>query len=213
MSSYRVAQLADLRRDDGWAPIRLALDVRAFGVNGWTAEQAGGVVIPEHDEVPTGHEELYLVTAGHATFTVSGDEIDGPAGTIVFVRDPSTLRGAVAREPETTVMTVGARPGEAYTPRAWETSRDVITLFDEGKPDEAKRLLTGALDRYEDTSVLHYNLACANAQLGETGEALDHLRLAIEGRPSFAASAREDSDSDFASICDDPRFGELIGEA
>ena len=29
---------------------------------------------------------------GHAIFTVDGEEIDAPAGTIVFVRDPALLR-------------------------------------------------------------------------------------------------------------------------
>jgi hypothetical protein len=56
-----------------------------------------------------------------------------------------------------------------------------------------------------------YNLACADALLGEKDAALDHLRAAIEERPAFAESAREDSD--FESIRDDPRFAELVGAA
>ena len=113
MSGYATASLEELRRDDGWAPIRLALDIRSFGINSWTGPTPGDIVIPEHDEAPTGHEELYFVTAGRATFSIGGEEVDGPAGTIVFVRDPTLRRGAVAREPATTVLTVGAKPGAA----------------------------------------------------------------------------------------------------
>jgi tetratricopeptide (TPR) repeat protein len=210
MSAYEARQLSDLRRDDGWAPIRLALDVQAFGINGWTAPAADDVVIPEHDEVPTGHEELYVVVSGHATFTVAGDELDGPAGTIVFVRDPAAKRGAVAREPDTTVLSVGAKAGEAYTPQPWETNRDVFALLDTGKPAEAKRLLTDAIERYEDKSTLYYNLACAEALLGETDAAIEHLDAAIQGNRSLAAYAPEDKD--LASLRDDPRFAELLAE-
>jgi tetratricopeptide (TPR) repeat protein len=209
VSGYETASLEDLRREDGWAPIRLSLDIRSFGINSWTAPDAEGVVIPEHDEAPTGHEELYLVTAGHATFTVGGEEVDGPEGTIVLVRDATLSRGAVAREAGTTVLTVGAKPGEAFTPVPWETSRDVVALLDGGRPAEAKTLLLDALERYQDRSVLLYNLACAEAMLGEADEALKHLGGAVELRPEAAGWARDDHD--LASLRDDPRFGELVG--
>src|SRR5205814_8947924 len=137
---------------------------------------AGAAVISEHDETPSGHEELYLVLEGHATFTVAGEEIDAPAGTLVFVRDPAAKRGAVAREAGTTVLTVGARPGAAYRPRARETNVDVFPMFDEGRFAEAKELLLDSLGRYEDQGTLLYNLACAEAQLGNPEAALDHLK-------------------------------------
>jgi tetratricopeptide (TPR) repeat protein len=206
--AYETARIADLEREDGWSPIRLSLDVRAFGVNAWTAHEPEAPVIPAHDERPSGHEELYVVVSGRAVFTVNGAEVDAPTGTIVFVRDPAATRGAVAREPGTTVLSVGGEPGEPFQPRSWETNRDVIALFDRGEFAEAKRVLTEALDRYEDRSALFYNLACAEAQLGETDAALEHLRLAINERPSFAEAAREDTD--FAPIRDDPRFAEAV---
>jgi tetratricopeptide (TPR) repeat protein len=159
--------------------------------------------------VPTGHEEFYLVTAGHATFTVAGEEVDGPEGTIVLVRNASLSRGAVAREAGTTILTVGAKPGEPFTPIPWETSRDVVALLDGGRPAEAKSLLLDALERYEDKSVLLYNLACAEAMLGETDDALGHLEQSIADRPSLADDARDDSD--FDAIRDDPRFAALFG--
>jgi tetratricopeptide (TPR) repeat protein len=209
MTGYETARLEDLRREDGWAPVRLALGVRAFGVNAWTARDSGDVVIPEHDEAPTAHEELYVVISGHATFTVAGDEVDGPTGTIVFVRDPSAKRAATAREPGTTILTVGAKADEAFTPQPWETNRDVFALLDGGKPAEAKALLNDAIERYEDRSTLFFNLACAEALLGETDAALEHLRTALDGNPALAEYLPEDKD--LASLRDDPRFSRLLG--
>src|SRR4051812_29940771 len=122
MSTYRTATIDQLRRADGWSPIRSELGIQSFGVNAWTAAEAGATVIPEHDERPSGHEELYLVVAGRATFSVAGEEVDAPAGTLVFVPDPEATRGAVAAEAGTTVLAAGGRPGDAYRPRSWEQS-------------------------------------------------------------------------------------------
>ena len=182
--------------------------MQAFGINAWTGHEADATVIPEHNEEPSGHEELYLVTSGHAVFTVGGESIDAPSGTIVFVRDPAAKRGAVARKPGTTILSVGAKPGEAYRPRAWETNRDVFALLDSGKNAEAKRLLVDALERYEDRGNLLYNLACAEAQLGEADAALEHLRAALGASPSLAEYAREDTV--LGPIRDDPRFAEIV---
>jgi tetratricopeptide (TPR) repeat protein len=209
MKSYETATIAELERPDGWSPIRKQLGIQAFGVNAWTAREAGGVVIPEHDEVPSGHEELYLVTDGHATFTVGGQDIDAPRGTLVFVPDPATKRGAVARDAGTTVLALGARPGAAYRPRAWETNVDVFPMFDEGRYEEAKQLLLDALGRYEDQGTLLYNLACAEARLGNPAAALDYLARGLEERPDLRESAR--GDEDLATLREDGRFAELVG--
>jgi hypothetical protein len=65
--SYEAARIAELERPDGWSPIRRRFAVQAFGINAWSAHEPGAAVIPEHDERPSGHEELYLVTAGRAS--------------------------------------------------------------------------------------------------------------------------------------------------
>ena len=127
----------------------------------------------------------------------------------MFVRDPSAKRGATAREPATTILSVGAKAGEAFTPQPWETNRDVFALLDEGRPAEAKALLVEAIERYEDTGTLYYNLACAETLLGETDAAFEHLNAALESDPSLAAYLPEDKD--LAPLRDDPRFGELLG--
>ena len=59
---------------------------------------------------------------GQATFTVAGDEVDAPAGTCVWVKDPSAKRAGRASGPGTLVLSVGAAaPGQAYAPAGWDS--------------------------------------------------------------------------------------------
>ena len=107
-----------------WRPLRRTLGIEAFGINAYTAS-AGELVVEEHDETGAGaghHEELYVVVTGHATFTVGGEEIDAPAGTIVFVRDPALLRAARATADDTTIFMIGGPTGVPYTISRWEAS-------------------------------------------------------------------------------------------
>jgi len=104
-----------------WKPIRALFGVAAFGVNGFIGRESGDQVIEEHDEMdPARHEELYAVLRGRAEFQLDGKPIDAPAGTLVFVRDPSIVRKAVAREPDTAVLAIGAGPGQVFEPRSWD---------------------------------------------------------------------------------------------
>jgi hypothetical protein len=108
-----------------WKPIRSTLEIEAFGINAYTAERAGDALFNEHDETEAlagsqRHQELYLVLAGRATFTVDGEQIDAPARTLIFVDDPASRRGAVAAEAPTTVLAIGAPVGEGYRPPPWE---------------------------------------------------------------------------------------------
>jgi len=84
-----------------WHMIRSVLGIESFGINAWRATEAGQQIIGEHDELGSGaggHEELYFVLSGRATFTVDGERVDAPAGSILFVKDPATRRAAVADE-------------------------------------------------------------------------------------------------------------------
>jgi quercetin dioxygenase-like cupin family protein len=208
---HQTATITELENAKGWAPVRRELGVESFGINGWTAREAGASIIPEHDEKPSGHEELYLVIAGRATFTVAGEEIDAPEGTIVFVPDPGVLRAAVAAEAPTTVVSVGGEPGRAYAPRSWETNVDVMDLFEQGKHEEAREALIVALDQYEDRDTLLYNLACAEALLGRPDEALGHLREGVANRPDLAEAAL--TDEDLESLRDLPGFAQAVGRS
>lgn len=202
--TYRVLHLDDVEAVNGWLPLRRKLGVMAFGVNAWRPQDDGKTLIGEHDEATTGHEELYVVVEGHATFTVDGQEIDAPAGTIVFVGDPALKRAAVTSEPRTTILTAGGKAGEPYAPLPWEENAEIIPLFGQGKYADAKARLDEALARHPDAGGLIYNLACAESRLGETDAALAHLERAIEIWPGFREAAA--GDPDFEAVRDDPRF-------
>ena len=111
--------------DGAFHLVRRHFDIRAFGVNGMTGN-AGDVMVIEHHERDdaenrtNGHEELFAVMSGHAVFTIDGEEIDAPAGTIVFVRDPALLRFARATADGTAILAVGGRPGTPYEISRWE---------------------------------------------------------------------------------------------
>jgi quercetin dioxygenase-like cupin family protein len=116
--AYEVAHLDDLDRypldDEGllWRPVRRRLGITAFGTNAFTAEKGSERIVEEHYE-KDGHEELYFIASGRARFVLGDDEIDAPAGTFVHA-EPGTRRGAVATEPDTIVLAIGAKPGVPY---------------------------------------------------------------------------------------------------
>ena len=74
-----------------WKPLRRTLDVSAFGTNAYVAGP-GEDVVEEHSEERLGHEEVYVVVSGRATFTLDGETHDAPAGTLVHLADPSVRR-------------------------------------------------------------------------------------------------------------------------
>jgi tetratricopeptide (TPR) repeat protein len=207
---WAVVQLDEIERIGGWAPVRAHFGIEAFGVNAWYGDE-GAAVIPEHEESPSGHEELYVVIAGRATFTVNGEEVDAPTGTIVFVRDPAAQRGAKAREAGTRVLTVGGEPGKAYAVRDWEATGRIIPFFDSGEFAEAKRRIEDALAETPDSGVLLYNLACAEARLGNPEAAVAALTRATALSDRFREYIA--TDEDLESIRDRPDVQQLVAEA
>jgi tetratricopeptide (TPR) repeat protein len=204
MSDWQVASIYEIPRMGGrrtWIPVRKHFDVGAFGVNGWTAENEGDEIISEHIEEGTGHQELYFVASGH------DEEVDGPAGTLVFLGDTQTKRKAVAREAGTTILAIGAKAGEAYEVMGWESNAEMWPLYEAGKYEEAAAILRTALEKDPDDAGLHYNLACMEALMGHTDQAFEHLGHVVE-EPRFVETAKDDSDLE--SLRDDPRFTELL---
>ena len=57
-------------------------------------------------------------------------------------------------------------------------------------------------------AALLYNLACCESLAGRTGDAVDHLRLAIDRSETSRTFAKDDSD--FDAIRGEPAFKELI---
>jgi uncharacterized cupin superfamily protein len=121
VSKYWVRRLDEVPRvpeeDDGdprWYPLQHFFGYTAFGVNVYTAPEAGGALIGEHDEAGSEQEELYLATEGSARFVVDGEEHVVEAVGIVAVPDPGVKRSASAEEAGTTVVVVGGRRRERF---------------------------------------------------------------------------------------------------
>jgi tetratricopeptide (TPR) repeat protein len=179
-----------------WLPLRYLLGVQAFGINAYIGNASGDDVIERHTEEELGHEELYVVLAGRALFTLDGETLDAPVGTVVFLPDPATQRYAVAEEPGTTVLAVGAKPGEGYEVSAWEWRFRAQPHFEARDWDKAEELIRESLAAHPGNAAGLYDLACIEAQTGRHDEAIEHLRTAVTARPEVRGWAAEDHDLD-----------------
>jgi len=214
-TAYGVLSLPEEGRagDDDRVYIRLrrTLDIGAFGASATYQAKAGEEVIFEHDELgpgADGQEELYAVVQGNATFTLDGEEIEAPQGTVVFVQ-PGTKRQAVATSDETIVLAVGGRRGEAYRLPPGAELHDFFEHYNEKDWEGALAACHVALEKYPGNALILYNIACMQSMLGRGDEALGTLGEAVEKWPKFKENAQKDDD--FASIREDPRFVELVG--
>jgi hypothetical protein len=214
---YEVVQLDALDRipvgKQGllWRPVRRRLGIESFGVNAYTADEAGQEVVEHHDETGSGagkHEELYVVIRGRATFTLDEETIEAPAGTFVFVRERSVKRGARAEEPGTTVLALGGKPGEAFEVSPWEYYFAAIPAFRDKDYARGIEIVREGLEHYPDNPNVLYTLACFESLNGDTDSALEHLGQSVAREPRIANWAKEDSDLD--PIRDDPRFESTI---
>ena len=116
--------------DPLWYPLQHHFGFTAFGVNVYTAPEAEGSLIGDHDEADSEQEELYLVTAGSARFTIDGQDELAAAGTVVAITDPAVRRSAIAAEPGTTLVVVGGRRAPAFE-SSWHAQHftDVPTAY------------------------------------------------------------------------------------
>jgi tetratricopeptide (TPR) repeat protein len=212
--TYKVAHLDEIDElSDGRAPMRPVrhhLGITAFGVNALTGREAGDRIINEHDEadVGDGDEELYVVLSGRARFELDGDSVDAPAGTFVFA-PPAVKRTAFAEEPGTTLVAVGATPGQPYAPRGWEVWAPLNALYQQGEYAEVADRGRELVEAHPAYPIVFYNLACCESLAGRKEDALEHLRRAIELSEQFRDYAK--GDSDFDPVRDDPAFKELTG--
>jgi mannose-6-phosphate isomerase-like protein (cupin superfamily) len=191
--------------------VRRELGLQAFGVTAYRSID-GGELVPEHDEAGfhvgnSDQEEMYVVVEGKATFDVGGEKIDAPSGTIVHV-PPTSKRSAVADEPGTTVLAVGGTPGEAYVVLPKEFA-EAFEAYNAKEYDKSIEIYQGILaSGFPNEAGIYFNIACNEALLGRTDNAIEHLKTAIEADGRAAELARTDSDLD--SIREDPRFKELV---
>jgi len=126
MSGWQAVRIDDLEAipwpgaETTWRPLRAAIGARIVGMGAYTAERAGQDVVEPHREADAGmgHQEVYVVLRGRATFTIDGAELDAPAGTVVRV-DPDVHRHAVAAEDGTAVLALGGAPVFAPSSSEW----------------------------------------------------------------------------------------------
>ena len=208
--SYRVATIDDLqdidyRQDTHMRPVRHHLGITAFGTNAWTAAAEGDRIMPEHAE-DEGIEELYVVLRGHARFEIDGEPVDAPTGTLVFV-GPGVNRTAFAAEADTAVLAVGSTVGKPYEAGGWEVWAEFHPAYEAGDYEAVIDRARSTLEASGYATPL-YNLACCEALAGRKADAIDHLRVAFERRPSLRDVAREDTDLD--PLRDEATFRELL---
>ena len=212
MTRYAVARLEEIEElTDGrepFRPVRHHFGITSFGVNAWTAREVGDRIINEHDESdPDSSEELYLVVRGRAMFELDGEQVAAPTGTFVFA-PPGVKRTAFAEEPETTVIALGGTPGKAYQPDGWEIWAPLTPLYKAGEYAEAADRGRELVEAHPHYDGLLYNLACCESLAGRTGDAIEHLGLAIDRSEHCRSYARDDSD--FDPIRDEPAFKALL---
>ena len=192
--SYRVATVDELqdipyREGTHMRPVRHHLGITAFGTNAWTAANVGDRLMPEHEE-DEGSEELYVVLRGRARFEIDGDAVDAPEGTLVFVQ-PEGKRTAFAEEPETTVLAVGSKAGQPFEVGGWEVWAEFHPAYEAGDYDAVSDRARETVEASGYAAPL-YNLACCEALAGRKEDAIGHLRVAFERRPSLRDLAKED---------------------
>jgi tetratricopeptide (TPR) repeat protein len=198
MSGYEVASLTGLESLPGpgslrWTPLRKHFGITAFGINAYTASEVGQDVVEEHDEARLGHEELYVVVSGRATFVLDGEEVDVPAGSVVFLSDPTVKRFARAEAAGTTVLAIGGKPGQ-HDVSAWEYFFAAYPKADAGDYQGALAEIDAGLDARPDHPPLLYHRACILAREGRIEEARGYLDRALELDPALGKYAAEDED-------------------
>jgi mannose-6-phosphate isomerase-like protein (cupin superfamily) len=193
----------DLTEWDPWTN----RDVRAFGINSWTAP-VGAPVIERHSETD-GDEEVYVVVRGRVRFTIDDETFDAGPAMLVHVR-PDTLREAIAIEAETLVLAIGAKPGEAFEPKSWEDFQIAFAEAYARGEEEARSLLREMLARDPDAWQPAYNAACFEALTGKIDAAFEHLAHALALGPPRVRQLAADGE-DFAALRSDPRWQQLIG--
>jgi tetratricopeptide (TPR) repeat protein len=159
-------------------------------------------VVEEHSE-EGGHEELYFVASGRAKFVLGDEEIDAPAGTFVHA-EPGTKRGAVATEPNTSILAIGAKPGVPHEISKWEDIFVLYGLYRSGREGDALEHLDKVLAENPDSWQSFYHAACIEALTGNGDSAITHLKRAAELDEQALEWAKDDSD--FDGLRDRPDF-------
>ena len=214
-TSYRVhslpQELGAAGEDKAFVNLRRALDIGAFGASAALQRKSGETVVPDHHEAGPGgdgHEELYIVVQGSATFTVDGQDVGAPHGTAIFIRDPAVMRTAVATAENTVVLAIGGPRDHAYRVTPAASQEGFWDAYHEKDYTAALASTKRALETYPGNANLLYNVACMEALLGNDDSALTALAESVAQWEPYKEMAQKDDD--FVSLREDPRFVELV---
>jgi glyoxylase-like metal-dependent hydrolase (beta-lactamase superfamily II) len=94
---------------------------------------------------------------------------------------------------------------QRLAPELWDPVRP---LYEAGKYAEAAQMGRELLEGHPNLAYLLYNVACCESLAGQTAQAVEHLRHAIDMRPDTRGMAK--GDSDFDAIRNEPAFQELM---
>ena len=114
MNGFTLKQIEELSSINHGA-VKLAgaeLGVRSFGLQVLDLP-AGFADYPEHDHVRDGQEEVYVVLAGSAAFTIAGEDVGADVGTLVRV-EPESKRTLVPGPDGVRLLAIGCTPGGGY---------------------------------------------------------------------------------------------------
>jgi hypothetical protein len=101
-----------------WQPLNTPLGITTFGVSAVCMDPGEEMDI-EHDEVESGHQEVYVVVAGRAAFRWGSEQVEAGPGDVVAVSDPAETRTYWALEPDTRIVCFGAGPGAEHPFGEW----------------------------------------------------------------------------------------------
>ena len=106
------------------------------------------------------------------------------------------------------MLALGSTVGQPYHGGGWEVWAPFDPQYEAG---EYEAVIDSARETLEASGYAAplYNLACCEALAGRSDDAIGHLRVAIEKRPSLRDLAKEDTDLD--PLRDEPAFKELVG--
>jgi hypothetical protein len=175
-----------------WHPLRHALGTRVAGMAAFTTDEPGGLLIEEHRESEDGrgHEEVYVVLRGRATFTLDGETLDAPAGTFVAV-EPEVTRSAVAAEAPAAVLALGGPP--AYRPSASEWIERARPLI-RSNPERAAAIVEELRAAVPDSPGVPIADALLAVGRGDGARAASLLAELLARKPALRAVLAEDPD-------------------
>jgi tetratricopeptide (TPR) repeat protein len=138
-----------------------------------------------------------------------------PAEDSMFLFDMQAMLG-VMRPFVEQVVDQAATPGDVYVNHGMSGEVTILNAralaaYRQRDYEEAVALIRRAHEAGPDCSIVLYNLACFNALVGNSAEALDWLDKAVEG--GFYAPRKIADDADLVSLHDSPRYKKALARA